>query len=234
MARILDYIRILRPTNLAIIILSQYFIQYHVIDLLVEGELLMTPFIWSLFVLTTCIIAATGYIINDVYDVEIDTVNKPEKTFIPQKITVAQALRYYWAWVLVGFAISVYIANTIDFISHLWLYPLCVAVLYFYASHIKSSVLWGNIIVSLFVAWVWGILFYVEATQHGEIHILYYIGIVFSIIGFFINLMREIIKDIEDKDGDSLQNIKTLPIVYGIQTSKIIVYMFFNRYQWFE
>ncbi len=210
---------------MVIIILSQYFIQFHAIGLLTHGETLMNPFIWGLLVLTTCIIASSGYIINDLYDVAIDSINKPEKTLIPHKISPLKAKIYYWSLVMIGFGVSGYIALTINFISHLWIYPLSVSLLYLYASHFKSTVLWGNIIVSIFVAWVWGILFYIEATQKSNSWVLFYIGLGFSSIGFLINLMREIIKDIEDKDGDHQLGIKTLPIMYGIHVAKTLVYI---------
>ena len=84
--------------------------------------------------------------------------------------------------------------------------------------------LWGNILVSLFVAWVWGILFYIESSTNLSGKILILLGTGFGFLGFGINLMREIVKDIEDMEGDGLAEIRTLPLVCGIHFSKNILY----------
>lgn len=224
MAHLISYFYLIRPVNLVLIVLSQYFIQFHVIYTVVGDQILLKPMDWLSFTATTVIIAASGYIINDIFDSKIDKINKPEKSYIPEKVSLKKAWLFYGSLVLLGFLLSLWVAWNVNFISHLWIYPTAVGLLYVYAKKLKSTILWGNVIVSLFVAMVWGILFYIEGTQRKGIDNFIVLGYGFSCVGFFTNLMREIVKDIEDIEGDRLLGIITLPITCGLVTTKNIIY----------
>lgn len=224
MAGILAYFKILRPVNLVIILVSQYVIQFHVISPVVEGKTVLNPLLWALFSLTTMIIAGSGYVINDICDVTTDKVNKPGKNFIPDTISFQNATIYYVALVSTGFILALYIAFRINFESHIWIYPLAAGTLYAYARQLKSTVLTGNIVVSLFVGLVWGILFYIQGTHESLDADLLNMGYAFSFLGFISNFMREIIKDVEDLEGDKKSGIRTLPSVLGLSVAKRIIF----------
>jgi 4-hydroxybenzoate polyprenyltransferase len=170
------------------------------------------------------IIAGSGYVINDMFDVTTDKVNKPARKYIPDVISFQKARIYYVTLVLTGFVLSLYIAFQINFESHLWIYPMAVGLLYIYARKLKSTVLAGNIIVSLFVGMVWGILFYIQGADEAVDSQLMDMGYGFSFLGFMSNFMREIIKDAEDLKGDKMSGIKTLPSVLGLSVTKRVVF----------
>lgn len=224
MAVFLAYIQILRPLNLIIILISQYVLQFHVIIPSVKEKIVLDPLHWGLFTLTTIIIAASGYIVNDIYDVDTDRINKPQNKYIPDFISFQNAWIYYISLVLLGLILSVYIAAQVNFMSHIWIYPLAVVLLYLYASQMKSTLLAGNMLVSVFVAMVWGILFYVQGSQNPSDTQLIYMGYGFSCLGFISNFMREIIKDAEDLKGDTFSGIRTLPAVMGLSITKRVVF----------
>ncbi|MFZ1703180.1 MAG: UbiA family prenyltransferase [Saprospiraceae bacterium] len=232
--KISPYLHVLRIKNLGIITFTMLLLQYMVIGPIVEKELVLSPFLFFIFLIITLIIAGAGYLINDIKDHSIDVVNKPKKSYIPHQISFNNARLYYILLVTSGAILSIYIALTTKNLINLWIYPLVTFLLYMYAQKWKSTVLLGNIVVSLFVAFVWGILFYVQYSLRifentfflaendmviGELLFSYFF------FSFFINLSREIVKDIEDIEGDQLRGIKTYPIVKGVNLSKKLVFI---------
>jgi 4-hydroxybenzoate polyprenyltransferase len=167
-----------------------------------------------LFVLVTMIIGGSGYIINDIYDYKIDAINKPSKCYIPNPIDLRSAKIYYWTLILIGFCIACYLAIACDRIPFLIQYPLAAGLLYLYAKKLKSSILWGNIIVSIFVSYVSFVLYVWLGGFISNAHVSYFF-IIYGIFSFLINMAREIIKDIEDINGDKSLGINTFPIRFG-------------------
>jgi len=184
----------------------------------------------AILVFSTLCIAASGYIINDILDYEIDKINKPDSMIVGKHISIQQAHFFYWASVLVGFIISIYLAIKTNNLPLLSLYPIAVFLLYLYSKYLKKSLLAGNIIVALFCAFVAGIVWVAEQNsiidlankEASKANYLIFILTIYLLFAFLSTMFREIIKDIEDMEGDQLGNCKTLPILYGIQTAKIV------------
>lgn len=193
-----------------------------------EGHL-----IW-LFIIDTMMIAGAGYVINDIIDYKADMVNKPMKTFIGRRISIDQGWRYYWTLVIIGLAISVYLATSLHEMPLLWIYPLAVALLYLYSKTHKRQPLIGNFLVSLFCAWVPVIILVAERSslnalfQLNERNALLLCFVVggYALVAFMANMAREVVKDIEDLEGDKLAGYRTLPIVIGAQKAKYIAFAF--------
>lgn len=97
------------------------------------------------------LIAAGGYIINDIIDYNTDIINKPQKTYFQNQIPTRYGKMYYYGVLLVGMLLSIYIAIKTNNLPLISLYPLACSILYIYSKKYKSSILVGNIIVSLFV-----------------------------------------------------------------------------------
>ena len=219
------FIRILRPKNLVITGTTLYILQYHVIKPLLPGELVLDGITFVLFMTTTLFIVATGNLVNDIFDRKTDKINKPDKAFIPDTIPLKIAWTYYSILLIAGAASACYVAWQTNQWYNIWIYPLACGILFQYAKRWKSTVLIGNIIISLFVALVWGILFYAQIshdhqgvwtdTSLPETRILLELCFTYFFFAFFINYIREIIKDLEDIEGDSAAGIETLPIVKG-------------------
>ena len=170
--------------------------------------------------------AAGGYCINDIIDEKIDALNKPEKQVIGVSMTVATAWRYYSFFVFLGGIACL----TLCFLSHYWLwlayYGSASWLLFAYSSWLKQRVLVGNIVVAIFTACVaWGMAlplpdgeFNTQDSYKIELQTL----IFYCFFAFSSNFWREIIKDIEDADGDAAQNCRTMPLVWGIKASKTV------------
>jgi 4-hydroxybenzoate polyprenyltransferase len=223
--RLGDYIAILRPTNLLIVAITQYILYYTTIaDLGKERQI--DHVLFFLFVLDTILISASGYLINDIIDVDIDKKNKPLKSFIPTRISISSAKVYYVTLVVIGFLLALYIAIRVKNLPFLIIYPAAVGFLLVYSLYLKGTVLLGNILVSLYIALVPGILlaYDIQWLNHpdnqNEKELILILFISNMILSFLTNLSREIIKDIEDIDGDRLAGLKTLPIKFGVENSK--------------
>jgi len=195
---------------------------------------LLDHFHFFLLVLSTLIIAAGGYIINDLEDYEIDLLNKPERVIINKNISAANAHRLYWGLSIFGFLISLYLAFYVKNLPLILIYPTAILLLYLYSKSLKKSVFWGNLIVSIFCAFVAGIVFFAERENVFDLNIknpehgstVLEIFIFYLLFAFFATMFREIVKDIEDVEGDKKLGCNTLPIVWGVQTAKGVALFF--------
>ncbi|MGB4959156.1 MAG: UbiA family prenyltransferase [Saprospiraceae bacterium] len=180
-----------------------------------------------LLVFTTLIVAGAGYVVNDIRDHEHDTVNKPEKSYIPHQISLSKAKHYYIILLSIGLmTISGNILLSDSSFYPIIYYIMANTMLLLYAIRYKNSILIGNIIVSTFVALVPAVIVY---TEWSRFDMLGFTGGGFEVVevlmgymvfSFVINMVREIVKDIEDIAGDSAFGLVTLPIKYGIDLAK--------------
>lgn len=185
-----------------------------------------------LLVFATVCLTAGGYVINDYFDIKTDLINKG-KVIVGTKVARRQAMMWHNLLNIVGVAIGFYISYVA---GYLWLGALFLVVsglLYFYSASYKRQFLIGNIVVALLTAMVpmlvvfyeWPALYKyytVNAVALPEFNfIVYWIG-GFSLFAFLINLIREIIKDIEDFEGDIAYGRNTIPVVIGILSAKIV------------
>lgn len=216
---------ITRPKNLLLVGLTQFII-YHYMFNKFDNELALSGNLLYIFILDTIIISASGYIINDLIDYKADAVNKPHKTYIPHSISLKNAIIYYLLLVAIGLFLCIYISIKLNNLPLVYLYLLASSILYFYSKKYKNTILKGNIIVSLYVAFVPGVTLLIEKSLIFEKigqeyqNIILQILLFYIVFSFLINLIREIIKDMEDVDGDQRNGYMTLPIKYGIITAQ--------------
>lgn len=233
MTKIKVFLRLVRFPNLVIVAITQYLLQYQVILSAFESAqlpALLTGIHFFLFVCSTMIIAAGGYIINDIVDYPIDLINKPEKLIINRQLSMSTARKWYYGWTAIGFLISLYLAFYVDNLLLVLIYPTAVALLWFYSHYFKKQVLIGNIVVSLFCAFVAGVVLFAERATFFDLQIIApsiaqrvtFLLLGYSSFAFLSTLFREIIKDIEDVEGDRQQACRTLPVVFGLNSSKIV------------
>jgi 4-hydroxybenzoate polyprenyltransferase len=215
------YIRIIRPINLVIVFIIQIGIYWtYVYRYTLNAALgIELSFLLSL---STAIVAACGYIINDYYDVEIDLKNKPDKVIITKEISRIRSLSYYSILNGLGLLISIYIALRTDNLPLLPLYPLAQLLLYIYAKRLKLAGLFGNIIVAFMTTFVCLIIIIAERKFLNSHPQALYSIITLATFAFLSNLTREIIKDTEDIAGDKLKGSRSLPIISGIVTTKYL------------
>lgn len=223
------FYKLVRGNNLLMVAITQYLLQYLIIvpyHFHRETFPILDYLHFFLLVLTTVLIAAGGYVINDIQDLEIDKINKPDELIIDNHISKKQANIIYWGTVLLGAMIAIYMSWWVE--RPLWflLYPISVFLLWSYSVWFKKSFLIGNIIVSFFAAGVAGIVLFPEifSLYLKEINqeTIFLIGIFSGYIFFAFSstMMREIVKDLEDIQGDRIQGASTLPIVGGVNQAK--------------
>jgi geranylgeranylglycerol-phosphate geranylgeranyltransferase len=199
MRQVIGYIRLSRPQNDAIAALS-----------VLVGAWVAGPVESWWKVLWACIsaflISAGGNSINDVFDVDIDRVNKPYRPLVREEISVRSAVWFSLILFSLGVALSLWIKP-----ASVLLALAVVTVLVIYSAALKKRLLWGNLAVALLSA---------SAFVYGGV-----IGADFAIclipagFAFLFHLGREVLKDIEDMKGDSSRGASTLPIRVGVAGS---------------
>lgn len=184
-----------------------------------------------LLVLSTVLIAAAGYVINNIFDQETDNFNKPKNVIVDKSISETNAYYSYVVLNVTGVAIGFYLSNVIGKPGFASLFILIAAALYFYASSLKQMLLIGNITVALLLSFsvliigVFNLYPIVNIENQSVLANLFSILIDYSVFAFMINFIREIVKDIEDISGDYNQGMNTLPIFIGKQKTAKIVFV---------
>lgn len=216
----------LRWPNLVIVVLTLAFIRYGLIAPALHREglfLSMDTLSFVLLSLLTVLITFAGYVINDICDQETDARNKPQKRAIGVWMTESKARAIYFVLILIGALLTVYLGWKEEKLQWIWIYPLAVYLLWLYSVNLKGSVFWGNLLVSLLCAAVALLIPFAEKEAllmlgHGRqlMYTLYF----YAAFAGISNLLREVIKDAEDREGDAESNLKTLAVVYGLETSK--------------
>jgi 4-hydroxybenzoate polyprenyltransferase len=189
---------------------------------------------YALLVLSTVLIAAGGYVINDIFDQDTDHENKPKEVIIGKSISESMAYNIYVALNITGVGIGFYLSNVIMKPGFASLFILIAAMLYFYAVSLKQMLLVGNIIVAMMLSFsiiIIGVFDLFPATYEGnqqQMANLFSILTDYAIMAFIINFIREIVKDLEDINGDYNQGMSTLPIFLGKErTSKLVFILSF-------
>jgi 4-hydroxybenzoate polyprenyltransferase len=192
-------------------------------------------FPWYDFVLlvaATVFITAGGYVINDYFDIKTDLINKG-KVIVGTKIPRRQAMMWHNLLNIAGVSTGFYISYKAGYIWLGTLFLVVSGLLYFYSASYKRQFLIGNLVVAILTALVpllvvfyeWPALYKyytINAITVPDINvIIYWVG-GFALFAFMINLTREIIKDIEDFEGDLTYGRNTVPVVIGVLSAKIV------------
>ncbi|HET8886608.1 MAG TPA: geranylgeranylglycerol-phosphate geranylgeranyltransferase [Salinimicrobium sp.] len=226
----MTFLRLIRFPNLIIIILTQCCIRFFLFEKF-EVSPALELFDFFLLVIATVCLAAGGNIINDIYDVETDWVNKPSKLIIGKKISEKTALVFYIIFNFIAVGIGFYLSHRIGKSGFSVLFILISALLYFYSSRLKQSFLIGNILIGFLISLVFLIVgifdllpnfHFSNSENRHAFNILFH----FSIFAFLINFLREMLKDQEDINGDYKTGMKTMPIVLGRSRANKIIAVF--------
>lgn len=184
----------------------------------------------SLLILATICIAAAGNIINDICDVETDFINKPGKLIVGKSISEKTAYNLFILFNVIGVGIGFYLSNSVDRSPFFSIFVIISALLYIYASYLKQLLIVGNIVISILVALSLIIVGVFEllpsiTSLNQQTHLTFFkIIFDYAIFAFFINLLREIAKDIEDIDGDYKAGMNTLPIAIGRERAAKVLF----------
>lgn len=185
----------------------------------------------SILIIATICIAAAGNVINDIYDIETDFVNKPDKLIVGKSISEKTAYNLFIALDIIGVGIGYYLSHSVGKSAFFSLFVIISALLYIYATYLKQAFLIGNIVISILVALsiiivgIFEILPVITTENRETLFTFFKIILDYALFAFIINLIREIAKDIEDIDGDYKAGMRTLPIVIGRERTGNILFV---------
>ena len=223
-----DYLIFFRWKNVLMILLIQFLFKY-VLFKKFDIQVTLDDFHFILLAISTASVAIAGYIINDVNDVKADIVNKPEKLFVDKKITRIAAQNLFIAFNSIGLVLGMYLSYHVGNTSYFIIYVLTSLLLYQYAKHLKKRIIIGNILVSFIVSFcilMVAVFDMAPATNNYNLEAqrsVLYIFLLFAGFGFLLTLIREIVKDMEDMEGDMAIEARSIPIVFGETTTRRVV-----------
>ena len=229
MQKIIAFFSLIRLQNLFIVALCQYFIRFAFTKTFLPFPAL-NDLEFFFFVFTTISIAASGYIINDIYDVETDKINKSGKLIIGEIIKAETAIIFYFLLNTIALFSGIYLAIVIGKPLYSLIFVYCIFFLWRYSRSMKKAFLIGNLHVGILTALVlintalFDIIPNIHLPGNESGRMILKIILVYSLFSFFLTLIREFVKDIEDKEGDIAINAKTLAIVLGVKKTKIIIF----------
>ena len=223
------FLKLVRLPNLFFIALTQALFQICIFQTLYKGTIPANDILHFIFLsLASLMIAAARYIINDYFDINIDEVNKPGRMVVDKVMHRRWAIAWHFMLNSAGLVLTIL---ALPFLQKWYLVlanMLCMALLWFYSTNFKKQLLIGNIVISLLTAWTILIIFFSKVnledafgagtTSH---HKFFRIAVLYAGFAFIISLIRESIKDMEDMPGDSRYGCRTMPVVWGVNATKV-------------
>lgn len=178
-----------------------------------------------ILILSTIFIAAGGYVINDYFDLKIDKINKPDEVILEKNIHRKAAILWHLFFSIAGLIGGIYLAYHYHHLSLSIIQLTSIFLLLIYSIILKKIFILGNISIAL-LAGLLPILPYIYSNIiFPQISIITTNALVsLSAFAFFTTLIRELVKDIEDIEGDKNGGRQTVPVVWGFLASKIIVF----------
>lgn len=189
--------------------------------------------------LSTLLIAAAGYIINDYFDVKIDVINRPQKVIIDRIISRHAAILWHSFFNAFGFLIAFYLSRQLGNYYVILIQLVSTLLLWFYSTSFKRQFIIGNVVVALLTALAVLTLFVFEPALYSFVNFKLFYSVnshivvnpfgvvaVYSYFAFMLTWMREIVKDMEDFKGDAEDGCITMPIKIGLQKSTRLVLFF--------
>ncbi len=232
MKSVLHFLRLVRWPNLLFILLAESLFHFCIYKPLYSNIELTVDYTFYFIVLTSICIAAAGYIINDYFDVNIDQVNKPESVVVGSYISRRWVI--FWHLVLsIGGIYASLIVFPFQQYLHIHFSNLAtILILWFYSTNFKRDFLVGNVVIAVLTAWTIGVVYFSKFTLLQLLHPTQMrstdlkflkLMLLYSSFAFIITLIREALKDMEDMGGDEKFGCKTMPIAWGLQTTKVYV-----------
>lgn len=204
MKKLSSYIILIRPLNFLITFLTVIVAAV----ICYKGDISLLKVL--LAALTASLTLSAGNIINDIFDIKGDKINHPERPLPSGIISVNSALIYYFILTVISISLSVFISN-LNLVINLF----AVLLLLLYSFSIKKYILWGNILV----AFLTGLVFiYGGISVNNFTH-----SLIPAFFAFLINLIREIVKDMEDSEGDFAVGLTTIYSEFGLEGVRKII-----------
>lgn len=202
--KILAYIKVTRPLN----VLITFWVVVVAILISQTTQIETAKVIFAS--IAAALVTAGGNVVNDIYDTETDKISHPDRVLVVGILSKKEAVIIYNIFNTLAIIISSRLSNTL-----LIIVLLSIVILFIYSYHLKKLPLIGNLTIAFLtgLAFIYGGF---AADNPGA-------AVVPAVFAFLINLIREVVKDIQDIEGDSKVGIITYPIKYGVQKSKYLI-----------
>ena len=226
MVKLFNFFNLIRWKNLVIVALTQYLIRYTLLVPFIEF-LSLNDIQFLLLVISTVLVAAAGYIINDYFDIQVDYLNQ-RKVIVGNTIKRREAMALHFIFSGLGVGIGFYLGWKVGMWNLGFINLFSASALWFYSTHFKRNYLIGNILISLLSALVLLIVALYDilpASEQNDINaiVVFKIICIYAAFAFITTLIREIVKDLEDLEGDQKMGYNTYAIVSGKKKAKNIV-----------
>tara|TARA_B100002003_G_C14042049_1_gene502098 strand:+ start:62 stop:1048 length:987 start_codon:yes stop_codon:yes gene_type:complete len=227
MQKVVAFLKLIRYKNLLIVALTQFLIRFSLTETFLPFPAL-TKSHFLLFVITTVLITASGYIINDIYDVKTDRINKKRNTIIGVYLKERNAMNWYFILNGLAFILGIFLAIDIGKPLYSLIFLYCIFILWHYSKNMKKVFLIGNIHVAILTALVlintalFDIIPHIHYPGNESGMMIIKIILIYALFSFLLTLIREFVKDLEDIEGDYAENSTTLAIVLGKRKTKFL------------
>jgi len=209
----LGFMKLIRFPNLIIIAFTQYLTTIFLIGKDNDWKLYLFDPNLILIVISTLFVAAAGYIINDYYDIKIDYLNRPQRVVIGRFLKRREALLVHSLFNAIGIFAGTLVSWKIGLLN-----IIAAFLLWSYSNYFKRLPFVGNLIIAVLT----GLALIIVGIHFNR---NFNLVLIYAIYAIAVNLIREIIKDMEDWQGDATFGCKTLPILWGIRKTKLFLYI---------
>jgi len=209
--KIFSLFSVVRGYNILVIVLAQYLTSAFI--LAPDKALREVLFDANLFflILASSSVIASGYIINNFYDSEKDLINRPKKTMLDRVVSQRTKLSVYF---ILNFA-SIFFASYVSFRAVVF-FSIYIFVIWLYSHRLKKILFLGNLVASILTITPFFVIF----VYYKNFETVIFIHATFL---YLMIVMRELVKDLENMQGDLVQNYRTIPLVYGEKWSKFFL-----------
>ncbi len=209
--KLLSLFSVVRGYNILMIGLAQYLASIYILAPQLPLRSVVFDLNLFLIVLASALVIASGYIINNFYDAEKDLINKPRKSMLDRLVSQRFKLTTYF---VLNF-LSVFAASYVSFRAVLF-FSAYIFGIWFYSHKLKKVPFVGNFVsATLAIAPFFAVFVYYKNFET--------VIFVHAVFLFLLILVREMIKDLENMTGDMAQNYRTIPIIYGVRFSKMLI-----------
>ncbi len=229
--------QLIRLPNVLIMVFAQFMLRYCILEPYVyEGEpgLISTLPDFLILVFATMLVAVGGYVINDYFDVKTDAINRPEKLVVNKLISARGAIKVHMLLNGLAILLGFYLSYRLKALTFAFLFPFVSGLIWIYSAKYKRMAFWGNFLAACFTVFVILIVWLFEffwlrfnavhfVAVIPEISSVTYIFAGYALFAFLISMVREIIKDMEDTEGDKSLGFRTIPLVFGMIKTRYLV-----------
>lgn len=205
---------VVRGYNILVVVVAQYLASVYIFaadkpvsSVIFDVNLLM-------LVLASSAVIASGYIVNSFYDSEKDLINRPQKTMLDRLVSQNTKLAFYF---ILNFVALIF-ASYVSFRAVLF-FAFYILGIWLYSHKFKRITFFGNLVSAVLTVTPFFVIF----IYYGNFDLVIFFHAMFL---FLLLVIREIVKDLENLEGDFAQNYKTIPVKYGVHTSKIVITAF--------